>query len=636
MKQTMSYILLLIALVLPTSYTANVTEAESPAQIGTARVRFVHLAYELAALNAYVDDRLYAGVSVNEVVNYQDVPAGEHTFSFRLKDASQDLASVIATVDADQRLTVVLMHSMDGVAARVYVDDVSAPARNASRVTVIHAVPDAGAMTVTIDTLPVVEDLAYSESSADSPLPDGGRNQVYDGPHDVAITVDGAAQPVSGAVRTFTGNRNVVLFVVGSAARDNYQIVAAESTVLKPEANSMFRFTNMARGVGDVAVYVNQEDVPLFPQVKFSNVTQYYVTGAGPHTVEVYPLGSPREGAPLARATANVGLDEHVIFVLHGAGENVTLTAHTGDLSPAAAGSARLQVINAAADNPAFSVKTLDGMALFDTLAVGESASREVPAGSYGFEFVAADSGETVMAQGGYTVLPGTLTLLIALDDDPRVPLINAVPVSVAGVPQYALIRWANLAEQAGSVDVYLGNTPVLRGLSYKLMIDYRLYRPATYTMTVVPAGSDPKTTPPLIETQINLGAYAAPRTIYFYGAADGFSVHYESALDNINFLAADQGRIRFINAAQNTGNLYVVQVATNATLIDNLLQNTASVHKQLAAGSRTYTFMQAGGGKIATLNNFEVKASVVYTVVLVGDAAQANGIEFLIWEYVP
>ncbi len=114
--------------------------------------------------------------------------------------------------------------------------------------------------------------------------------------------------------------------------------------------------------------------------------------------------------------------------------------------------------------------------------------------------------------------------------------------------------------------------------------------------------------------------------------------------MDNVDFLPPDHGRIRFINAAQHTGNLYVVQAATNAVLIDNLQPGTSSVHKHLAAGPRTYTFMAAGGGAVATLNNLNVAAGVVYTVVVVGDAAQnaaqgANrpgGVEFLIWKHSP
>ncbi len=488
----------------PAAFPAIPSAGAEPAyQAEIGRVRFVHIALGTPALDAYVDDRLWAGVSPQEVVNYQDVTAGEHTFSFRLQEASQALTSVVATVNAGQRLTVVAMEGPEGVVARVYVDNVSAPARNAARVTMIHAAPDAGVMTVTIDGATVAEDLEYGESSASSPPPNRGVSQFYDGPHDIALTVDGAAQPVSGAVRTFTGNRNYVFFIAGLVG--DYQIVAAESSVLKPESNSLFRFANMARGLGDVTVYINHEDVPIFPQVKFSRITQYYTTGVGPHTVEVYPLGSPRQGAPLARGTAVIGPGEHVVFVMHGGDDEVVIRAHTSNLDPVAAGSARLHVIHAAADNPAFRVETSDGVPLFDPLGLGDSASREIPAGGYGLRLIDAASGETLMEQGGFEVQPGTVTLMIAIDDDPRVPLINAVPLAVEGVPQYAAIRWAHLDAQAGAVDVYLDGTPVIRGLSYKLMIDYQLYQPAFYSLRVFPAGSDPAKTLPLIEGQIDL-----------------------------------------------------------------------------------------------------------------------------------
>jgi hypothetical protein len=623
-RKAVWYLVLLIVLIVPAS-----PAVESAAQVEIARVRFVNVSPGAPTLNAYVDGRLWAGVSPEETVNYQDVVAGKHTFSFRLRDASQDVASVAGTVRDAQRITVAAMDGPQGVVARLYRDDVSAPARNAARITVIHAVPDAPPITVQIDSITVAENLRYGAASRSA-------RQFYDGTHDISLAVGGMAQPLSGAVRTFTGNRTYTLFVVGSAATDEYQIVAAESTVLRPDGSSRFRFANMARGVGDVTVYINQEDLAIFPQVRFSRVTQYYVTGPGPHTMEVYPLGSPREGTPLARGTAEIGPDEHVLFVMQGTADDLAVQAYTSDLSPVAAGSGRLQVINVAVDNPAFEVETLDGVPLFDSLEVGDSASREMPVGGYGIRFKNAESGEMMMEQGGVQVRRGVITLLIAADDDPGAPLINAIPVTVEGVPQYAAIRWAHLAVGSGPVDVYLDDTPVIRGLAYRLMIDYRLYRPETVSMRVVPAGSDPATTPPLIETRISLGRVAEPRTIYFYGAADGIGLGYEAALDNAAFLPAGSGRIRFINAAQDTGNLSVVQAATNAVLVDNLLPGTSSVHKHLLAGSRTYEFVGAGGAVIATLDDLNVESGVVYTVVLIGDAAQPGGVEVLVWQHVP
>jgi len=227
------------------------------------------------------------------------------------------------------------------------------------------------------------------------------------------------------------GNRAYTLFVIGTPD-GALRLLPAESTVLKPDASSQFRFANMLPGVGPLAVYVNHEITPLFASVNFSSVTTYFVTGQGPHLVEVYPVGSgPQDGAPLAAGTAEIGPHENVFFVAQGTADAPEVVAYSVKLSPVPAGSARLVVINAALGNPMIRVGTLDGETLFSRVAVGGSANRVVEGGVYAVRFEDATSGETMMEQSGVVVAAGTAAVMIAFDDDPDSPLINAVTVRV-------------------------------------------------------------------------------------------------------------------------------------------------------------------------------------------------------------
>jgi hypothetical protein len=587
-----------------------------------ARVRFVNASFDAPALDAYVDGRLWAG-GIHDYTNYQSVPAGAHAFTFRLAGGGDDLAAMFTTVDAGQRVTVAAIYPVASMDMRLMIDDVSAPVRNAARVKVVHAAPDTGPLTVTAGDITLADGLKFGKIS--------DAQQLYDDQYIVFAKGEDGLPVVGGVMVPVTGYHTYTLFVVGSAKADEFKLVTAVSTVLKPEPTSRFQFANMAQGVEELTAYVNNEAVPLFPNVPFSRVTEYYVTGYGPLRIDVYPAGSgPDDGTPLASNTMTIGPNENIIFIARGTAEALRIVAYSGDLSPLPVNTSRLQVIHVATGNPAIRITTLNDIALFDKIRLGGTASRIVPAGSYNLRFSDASTGDLMMEKNGFWLPSNTATTVIAFDDDPLTPLINAIAISVNNIAPVVPVRWAFLDSAAPPVDVYLDDQRLLPNMEYRDTADYLPLAPGRYTVTVYAAGADPTVDQPMTSATLDLRRADAPRTAYWFGTAD--DLRFETAPDNTTLIPADRARIRFINAITGSASVDIVKPVTGTRVLENLLFSESSVHLDLDAGTYAYVVMD-GGEEIATLDDLDFKSGMSYTIALTGDV---SNVQTLVLESTP
>ena len=576
------------------------------AQVEVGRVRFVNTTS--TGLDAYIDGTLWvAGLTASS--NYSDVNTGEHVFSFRAAGSAEDMAETAYAIKSGQRLTIAAIDAPDSLAALAVVDDVQAPARNCARVKLVHAAVGVGAISATLGDTALAEGLEYGAVGTPIQVPDGG--------HALSVTLDGAAL-VSEAARAFTGNRAYTLFLVGTP--DALRIVTSDSSVLTPTAASQFRFAHMVPDVGSVAVYVNNESVPLYPEVPFSRVTQYLVTGQGPHTFEVYPVGSgPANGKPLATGQAEIAESESALFVTQGTADAMEIGVYKGDIGPVAPNSSRLQVINLARGNPAIQVRdTQSGALLFEDVDYLESSVRSVPGGAYGIRFEDADSGDLMMDRPGVRIPPGSLTFLIAFDNDPQIDLVNAVTVSTENVLQYAQVRWAQLDVWGPAVDVYLDDVLVAEDLEFQDATTYTLLLPGRYAIAVYSAGTDPDSGAALVVDEVALTATDSARTVFVYGTPDAMKIDLEP--DSLALLPPDRARVRFVNAAVDTFEVDVVNLATGKAWVEGLYFDQSSVNINIEPGSYTFDF-RLNETSLARAADVVLRPGQTYTVVLTGQA---------------
>lgn len=581
-----------------------------------ARVRFVNASFDAPALDAFVDGELWFG-AVRDYTNYQSITAGEHSFSFHLAGSGDTLASMLATVEAGQRVTIAAINPMATMDLQLMVDDVSAPARNAARVKVVHAAPDIGPLTITAGDMTLADGLQFGEV--------GNAQQLFDDQYVVFAKGEDGLPIIGGDMVPITGYHTYTLFVVGSAQANEFKLVTAVSTVLKPEPTSRFQFANMAQGVEALTAYVNNEAVPLFPNVRFSRVTEYYVTGQGPLRVDVYPAGSgPDDGKPLASNVVTIGPNENIMFIAKGTAKSLQIAAYSGDLSPLPVNTSRLQVIHVATGNPAIQVMTLNDIALFDKIGLGSAASRVVPAGSYNLRFNNADTGELMMEKNGFWLPSNTTTTVIAFDDDPLTPLINAISVSVNAIPSVVPVRWAHLDSAAPPVDVYLDDQLLLPDMRYRDTTDYLPIAPGRYEVAAYAAGANPAIDLPLASTTLDLRRADAPRTAYLFGTAD--ELRFETAPDNTALIQAGRARIRFINAITGSVRVDFAKPVTGTRVLENLYFSESSVHLDLDAGVYTYVVL-AGGEEITTLDDLDFKTGMAYTIALTGELSDVQAL---------
>lgn len=620
----MSWMTLVFALAL-NLFPAAPAAAEPARQAGVARVRFVHASVDAPSLDAYMDGML-AAAGVRGAAGYFDVPEGEHTFSFRTAGSAADNAAVNVTLEAGQRLTVAAINTLDALEALPIPDDVSAPARNAARVKVVHAAPDAPPIAAQMGDLPLAQGLEYGEVSE--------AVQMLAGTYDLVVTTEDGASLATEPAHIVAADRTYTAFVIGSTAANAARLFVVESTVLRPDPNTQFRFANMAQGASMLRVYINREPSPLYPQVPFGGITNYVVTGQGSHLVEVYSLDAgPESSPPLAAGTADIGPNESVIFVAQGTVENMEIAAYTTDLSPLPPTSARLQVVNLAAGNPALQVARMEGEVLFDSIDVFEEASRIVPAGNYSLRLTNPANGAVMMEKSGIGLSAGTATTLFVIDDDPTDPWVNAIPLTVDNVPQHAAIRWAHLNLWGPAVDLYLNGEPVVTDMIYKTVTDYMLYEPGIAELAAYPAGSDPATTQPLAALSIELSGANFPRTIYLYGPAD--TILFGVAPDSFELLPNGRARVRFINTAIDSAAVAVANPTDGSRVAPDLQFGLASANAIVDAGVYTFNFVR-DGGPIASIQGVPFETGTNYTIVLSGVYLEQPGLEVLVLEAAP
>lgn len=130
-------------------------------------VRFVHGVRSAPAVDVYINNTLMVpGLTPVQPTPHIGLPAGNHSVVLRAAGTTDDLLTTSLNVSTGVAQTVAALPDESGVAARTFVDDISAMTETNVTVSVINAVPDS---TVTI-TLPngtsLASGLAFGQASA--------------------------------------------------------------------------------------------------------------------------------------------------------------------------------------------------------------------------------------------------------------------------------------------------------------------------------------------------------------------------------------------------------------------------------------------------------------------------------------
>ena len=191
---------------------------------GAAKVRFVQAipGFGPASLHATeggISQRVGRGVRFGEVGSYADVPAGEVTFEFAPTPANGPaFAEAQETLRNRAHYTVVAMRK-DKESLLVLRE--GRAEGGTSRLRVVHAAPELGAVDVRLGDEPVANGVGFGDIS--------GYTAVGPGAYALRVTnpQDGSTIAARGAV-TLTAGTSSTAFVVGSAGEPVQTIVATD------------------------------------------------------------------------------------------------------------------------------------------------------------------------------------------------------------------------------------------------------------------------------------------------------------------------------------------------------------------------------------------------------------------------
>ncbi len=154
MKAGKLFVLSALALVLSLVVIPNTF-----AQAENARVRVIHASPDAPAVDVFVDgNRVLTDVPFFAASDYLELAPGEHRFQVAPSGeaAESSVIDTTATLEAGMAYTVAATGLLENIQPTVFVDDLSAPADGQVKVRVLHLVPDAPAVDVSVqggDTL---------------------------------------------------------------------------------------------------------------------------------------------------------------------------------------------------------------------------------------------------------------------------------------------------------------------------------------------------------------------------------------------------------------------------------------------------------------------------------------------------
>lgn len=231
-------------------------------------------------------------------------------------------------------------------------------------------------------------------------------------------------------------------------------------------ADSHEATVSVLHGVPDLTVDVYIDGEPTLPSFAPGTLTDPISLAAGAYDVEIYAEGAdPDTDDPALSANdlevpggANLTLVAHL-----DASGSPTLGAFVNDVSPTAAGDARLTVRHVAAA-PEVDVRA-GGTPVIEGLANPDEETLDLPAGTVSADVVAAGTDQVVLGPADVNLAEGTNTIVYAwgsLDDDNldlAVQVIDGLHSDPGGVPTGELMApgvplWAWVLTAAGVLGV--------------------------------------------------------------------------------------------------------------------------------------------------------------------------------------
>ncbi|WP_207456208.1 DUF4397 domain-containing protein [Desertivibrio insolitus] len=193
------------------------------------------------------------------------------------------------------------------------------------------------------------------------------------------------------------------------------------------------------------------------------------------------------------------------------------------------------------------------------------------------------------------------------------------VPAPAAAVEEGGLLRLAHLSPDTAEVDVVVaadaGGSFELTDVGYGVVSAYQELEPGGYTISMIPAGTDPASAPPVISAAIDVTAGRA-LTVAAYGPNDALQASVFE--DDLTPPAEGQARVRVLQAS-TVSDPVTVRTTAGEVLAEQADTGEASGYAALPAGTRTVELSGSGGASASA--DVDLAAGTVSTLLVLDTA---------------
>ncbi|PJF42444.1 MAG: hypothetical protein CUN50_04070 [Candidatus Thermofonsia Clade 1 bacterium] len=312
-------------------------------------------------------------------------------------------------------------------------------------------------------------------------------------------------------------------------------------------ADGKVRFVHGVAGAPDVDIYLDGQLAAS--ALSFGTATRFLKVPTGTRALAVTVSGNQQ---PIFQGNVPIGVDFGYTVVIQGTPNALEVGLYEDDLAPTRPGHIRFGAIHAVKDAPPVDVIQVIGTTEFP-LAQGLAYGQP-----YGTVDIPLSGGDLVVVPAGAPIsstlarinqLPlaaGTYNTIVVLGSGPSAALLPlSEPVESNAPANSALVSFVHASAEAPAVDIYVNDVLAAVNVPFGVGLPH-IWLPAGEAKIVVrAAGSSAESEPALTaETTLPSGIAA---TVVISGALNGLTATVYP--DNISPLAADQARVRLINA---------------------------------------------------------------------------------------
>lgn len=374
------------------------------------------------------------------------------------------------------------------------------------------------------------------------------------------------------------------------------------------------------------AVDVLVDGQPIAQDVAFGSATEYAPLSPGDHQVQVVPTGG---GDPVIDQTITLDGQAAYILAVVGQAAEAQLQVNQVNVDPVPSGQARFRVLHAVPDGPAVDV-AIAGVEepLVDAIGFqGINDYQDIAAGTYDLEVRSDDGGAVLASAPQVQFEAGQAYDLVAIGQASAgnvsvLALATRVSVpcgEVLGVGEMSdtCLRIVHAAQDAGAMDVYVGESPVAQGLEYGAVTEFFAAPSGQQQIRVVPAGGTLDQA--VIDTTQDLGSGQAYQ-MTAAGIAGEEVTAWLSGVD-LSPLPENQARVRVVHASPDT-DLVDVSVAGADTPFDAIAYGSQSGYVAFDAGSYTFQLrLDASDTLLLEAADVALEPGMLYDIYAIGQS---------------